>query len=70
MEKDNRKFKNMLSDNICYYSNPFDQYDYLKWLDKFECIDSTDNFEYKPLISIVMPTFNVEKYLTACIDSV
>ena len=67
-----RKFKKrMLSDNICYYSNPFDQYDYLKWLDKFECIDSTDNFEYKPLISIVMPTFNVEKkYLTACIDSV
>lgn len=67
------KLKNRIVHNdISYYSNPFNQHDYLKWINKYECMDDyTRDIEYCPLISIVMPTFNVEKkYLTACLDSV
>ncbi len=50
---------------------------YKKWLSNNEAYNAAkvkkeiDGFKYKPLISVVMPVYNVEeKWLSACIDSI
>jgi GT2 family glycosyltransferase len=53
------------------------QKDYLRWIEKQEKLDEKnirgqiENFDHKPLISIILPVYNVdEKWLRICIDSV
>lgn len=51
--------------------NPFIQDDYHKWIQIFEQEELIDNFEYNPLMSILVPVYNVErKYLVECLNSI
>lgn len=51
--------------------NPLSQEDYLKWYSQFPEEVSNINFDYNPLISIVIPVYNIErKYLSECVDSI
>jgi len=53
------------------YNNPEVKKEYHKWIKKYEKESPIEELEYNPLISIVMPVYNVEsKYLTECIESV
>lgn len=61
------------------YSNEDTVDDYLQWMEKSRLTDSDiirtkqsiEELEYKPLISIVVPVYNVEEvWLRKCIDSV
>jgi Glycosyltransferases, probably involved in cell wall biogenesis len=45
--------------------------DYSKWIKKYETFSEVLDYAYKPLISIVMPVYNVPgEYLGYCIDSI
>lgn len=51
--------------------NPFIQDDYHKWINVFENNDILKVFEYNPLMSILIPVYNVEKkYLVECLESI
>lgn len=51
--------------------NPFIQDDYYKWIQKFEKNNIDKEQEYNPLISILIPVYNVErKFLSECLDSI
>ena len=41
--------------------NPFIQDDYHKWIQKFEKNNIDKEQEYNPLISILIPVYNVER---------
>lgn len=44
---------------------------YNQWIHKFEQFSEVEDFKYKPLISIVMPVYNVPgKYLSKCLNSI
>jgi GT2 family glycosyltransferase len=66
-----RRFINIIKygDN-CYY-NPFIVKEYNKWLLENEEKIDYQEFEYNPLISILIPTYNISgKLLSECLDSV
>ncbi|WP_405315242.1 glycosyltransferase [Faecalibacillus faecis] len=67
-----KKAKNRLhSEQVVYYANPFDEQDYRRWLKKHETVDYSEELEYQPLISILIPTYNISKdLLSQCLDSV
>ena len=51
--------------------NPFIQDDYHKWINIFENDEHIEVFEYNPLMSILIPVYNVEKkYLVECLESI
>ncbi|MDD3453389.1 MAG: glycosyltransferase family 2 protein [Bacilli bacterium] len=53
------------------FYDPFRQNEYLNWIKENECEETIINFEYNPLISILIPVYNIgEKYLTECIESI
>lgn len=53
------------------FNNPEIKKEYHKWIKKYENESLIEDLKYNPLISIVMPVYNVEsKYLTECIESV
>lgn len=53
------------------FYNPFMQLDYLKWLNENEKKEKIQTFEYNPLISLLIPVYNVSgKLLSACLDSI
>ncbi len=59
-----------LHDSNSFY-NPFNTTDYNDWLKKHEKFEEKKELKYKPLISIVIPVYNIgKKYLSACIDSI
>lgn len=44
---------------------------YIKWFNEQNKIDKYSKFKYKPLISIIIPTYNVSrKLLSECLDSI
>lgn len=44
---------------------------YRVWIDKYEKFNPVINYDYKPLISIIIPVYNVaDKYLSLCLDSI
>ena len=60
------KFKDL---NLYY--NPFNVDDYNKWLQKNETFEEYEEPKYKPLISILIPVYNIgREYLSDCIDSI
>lgn len=53
------------------YYNPFKQKDYIKWLDKNEKFHKYKKLKYEPLISFLIPVYNIDrKYLSECLDSI
>ena len=53
------------------FANPLNQNDYLKWLEKNDVNSKITKLKYNPLISIIIPVYNVSyKILSECIDSV
>ena len=65
-------FGNVSDDNIFEkFWNPLVQDDYLKWLEKNEKECKIESLEYNPLISLIIPVYNVEpQLLKECINSV
>ena len=52
-----------------YY--PFNRKDFNKWIKKHEKKPIYEELEYKPLISILIPVYNIEReYLKDCLDSI
>ena len=63
-------FKLKNSGRSMFY-NPFRQEDYLKWLESNEKEEEIKKLKYNPLISIVIPVYNIgREYLTQCLDSI
>lgn len=63
--------KRIKQGNVPYFGNPFDQFDYGEWIKNYECEEPVVDLQYKPLISILIPTYNISKnYLSQCLDSV
>ena len=53
------------------YYNPFNVNDYNKWILKNEVEEEYIELKYKPLISILIPVYNIGKiYLEECINSI
>ncbi len=53
------------------YYNPFDTIDYNEWISKFEKIEKYQSQKYEPLISILIPVYNIsEELLSKCLDSI
>lgn len=51
--------------------NPFNQSDYHKWILKNEKEEEMVELKYKPLISLLIPVYNIgKKYLFECVDSI
>lgn len=69
-----KSFFGNISDNNIYehFSDPLEQNRYLEWLyNQGEIDGGKENFSYKPLISIVVPVYNVDAIiLEECIESV
>lgn len=67
-----KKFYNKLNgsvSNLCY--NPYDIDDYNIWFKENYVVDKYEKMKYEPLISIVIPVYNIErKYLSECLDSI
>lgn len=44
---------------------------YNEWIRKYETFNLVEDYAYKPLISIIIPVYNVDrKYLSECLDSI
>lgn len=51
--------------------NPFNVDEYNLWLKKYETKDECISLKYNPLISILIPVYNIDgKYLKECLDSI
>lgn len=66
-----RLVKRIKQGSVPYFGNPFDKYDYNEWLKNYETVEQPVELNYRPLISILIPTYNIgTKYLSQCLDSV
>lgn len=67
-----KDFKTRISfKDLNLYFNPFNTLEYNKWLKKNEVIEEYIEPKYKPLISILIPVYNIgREYLSDCIDSI
>ncbi|MDD3341910.1 MAG: glycosyltransferase [Bacilli bacterium] len=60
-----------LADGYEMFYHPFRQSEYLKWIEESEVIEPYEKQKYEPLISILIPVYNIEEeYLSACIESI
>ncbi len=47
------------------------EFGYQKWIETKECFSPVEDYTYNPLISIIIPVYNVSrKYLSLCLDSI
>ncbi|MBQ9024288.1 MAG: glycosyltransferase [Bacilli bacterium] len=54
-----------------FFYNPNNTEEYNIWLKKYEKEDEIIDLKYRPLISILIPVYNIErKFLSECIDSI
>ncbi|MBR2246547.1 MAG: glycosyltransferase, partial [Bacilli bacterium] len=66
-----KDFKNSIKGSTLRFYEPFDQVDYNKWLDKNQTITEYEKQKYEPLISILIPAYNIRRdYLSECLDSI
>lgn len=68
-----KSFNNNINHNTVeeLFYNPLINNEYNKWLDENKYAKEIKNLKYRPLISIVIPVYNVKReYLQECIDSV
>lgn len=60
----------MKSGDIRFY-DPFNRIEYNKWLNENKESEEYTDFEYKPLISLLIPVYNIgRKYLSECLNSI
>ncbi len=65
-----KSFFNKIKNNSGYY-NPFIIRDYNKWLKIDEVSDKREKFKYNPLISLLIPVYNIEsRFLEDCLNSI
>lgn len=56
---------------IKLFNNPFDVVEYNNWINMFEKREDYVKQKYEPLISIVIPVYNIRReYLSKCLDSI
>ncbi len=56
---------------IKLFNNPFDVVEYNNWISLFETREKYTKQKYEPLISIVIPVYNISReYLSKCLDSI
>ena len=56
---------------IKLFNNPFDVVEYNNWINMFEKREDYVKQKYEPLISIVIPVYNISReYLSKCLDSI
>ena len=56
---------------VKFYREPNDINDYNDWISEYEVNDEEEDLKYKPLISVLIPVYNVSyKLLSKCIDSI
>lgn len=68
-----KSFLGHITDNNIYehFADPLDQKSYLEWIKFNDNDDKKVILKYKPLISIIVPVYNVDEgLLSECIDSV
>ena len=67
-----KKFaKKIKGDSSNLYYNPYNKKDYNKWFKENYVIEDYKKLKYEPLISIVIPVYNIErKFLVDCLDSI
>lgn len=64
-------FKKSMGKNDIQFYNPFDRYEYNKWLNENIREEKIEELSYKPLISLLIPVYNIgRKYLSECLDSI
>lgn len=62
--------KSMRSGDLRFY-DPFNSIEYNKWLASHQTITEYEKMKYEPLISILIPVYNIgKKYLSECLDSI
>ena len=53
------------------FNDPFDIVDYNDWIENFEKREPYKKQNYEPLISVVIPVYNIEReYLSKCLNSI
>ena len=53
------------------FYDPMDSLEYNKWLSKNQTVSEYQKMKYEPLISILIPVYNIgKKYLSECIESI
>ena len=66
-----KDFKNSIRGGDLRFYDPFNSVEYNKWLSKNQTVTSYEKMKYEPLISILIPVYNIEKkYLEECLDSI
>ena len=66
-----KDFKSRINGTTDRFYNPFYASEYNKWLKENFRETEYEKLKYQPLISILIPVYNIERrYLAACIDSI
>ena len=56
---------------VKYYLEPNNKKDYNQWITKYEKKTEYEKLDYNPLISVVIPVYNVKRiFLSKCLDSI
>ena len=66
-----KDFKRSMHSGDLRFYDPFNVEEYNKWLKKYQTVTQYSKMKYEPLISILIPVYNIKKeYLSECLDSI
>lgn len=66
-----QRFTKRFKDSGEVFLNPYVQSDYLNWIENVESFEDYREMEYQPLMSVLIPVYNVSKeLLSKCLNSV